>query len=76
MSADDELVPAPADRGKSGSFLQGHGVKGGRLPGPSRTERVAQALEPHLPAVLAKAVELALLVLATALPLYASLSAR
>lgn len=49
------------DRGAGGKFLQGHQIRGGRNPGPSRTERVALALEPHLPAVLQKAVELALL---------------
>lgn len=47
------------DRDSAGLFRPGHSVKGGRTPGPSRAERLAEAIEPHIPAILAKAIELA-----------------
>lgn len=34
-------------------------MKGGRTPGPSRAERLAEAIEPHIPDIIAKAIELA-----------------
>ncbi|ANQ84825.1 hypothetical protein dqs_1787 [Azoarcus olearius] len=42
-----------------GKFRPGHAVKGGRTPGPSRAERLAEAIEPHVPDIIAKAIELA-----------------
>ncbi|QDF96789.1 hypothetical protein CJ010_09735 [Azoarcus sp. DD4] len=42
-----------------GKFRSGHAVKGGRTPGPSRAERLAEAIEPHIPDIIAKAIELA-----------------
>lgn len=50
---------ASSDRDSTGLFKPGHGVKGGRTPGPSRAERLAKAIEAHVPEVLAKAIELA-----------------
>jgi hypothetical protein len=47
------------NRNDIGHFKPGHSVKGGRTPGPSRAERLAAAIEPHIPEVLAKALELA-----------------
>lgn len=47
------------DRTDTGLFKPGHAVRGGRTPGPSRAERLAAAIEPHIPEVLAKAIELA-----------------
>lgn len=49
----------PNDRLPDGKFRTGHAVKGGRTPGPSRAERLAEAIEPHIPEILAKAIELA-----------------
>lgn len=48
-----------ADRTPSGHFKLGHSVKGGRTPGPSRAERIARRLEPHLEDTLKKLAELA-----------------
>jgi hypothetical protein len=49
-----------SDRLPDGTFRPGHMVKSpGRPVGPSRAERLAEAIEPHIPAVLEKAVELA-----------------
>lgn len=47
------------DRTDTGLFKPGHAVRGGRNPGPSRAERLAAAIEPHIPAILAKALDLA-----------------
>lgn len=47
------------DRTDTGLFKPGHAVRGGRTPGPSRAERLAAAIEPHIPAILAKALDLA-----------------
>ena len=50
---------ADPDRDQGGLFKPGHTVRGGRRPGPSRAERLAAAIEPHIPAILAKALDLA-----------------
>lgn len=50
-----------SDRTETGLFKPGHAVRGGRPVGPSRAERLADAIEPHIPAILAKAIELAAL---------------
>lgn len=47
------------DRLPDGKFRTGHAVKGGRTPGPSRAERLAAAIEAHVPDIIAKAIELA-----------------
>lgn len=47
------------DRDNAGLFKPGHSIKGGRTPGPSRGERLAEAIEPHIPEIVAKAIELA-----------------
>lgn len=47
------------DRTDTGLFKPGHAVRGGRTPGPSRADRIAALVEPHIPEVLAKAIELA-----------------
>lgn len=48
-----------SDRTDTGLFKPGHAVRGGRTPGPSRADRIAALVEPHIPEVLAKAIELA-----------------
>lgn len=48
------------DRLGDGTFRPGHSLKSpGRPVGPSRAERLAEAIEPHITAVLEKAIELA-----------------
>lgn len=47
------------DRTDGGLFQPGHSIKGGRKAGPSRAERLAEAIEPHIPDIIAKAIELA-----------------
>lgn len=47
------------DRETDGKFRPGHAIKGGRHPGPSRAERLAEAIEPHIPKIISKALELA-----------------
>jgi len=48
------------DRDNAGRFKPGHSVKSpGRPVGPSRAERLAEAIEPHIPEIVAKAIELA-----------------
>lgn len=48
-----------ADRTPAGHFNPGHSVKGGRTPGPSRAERIARKLAPHVDETLNKLAELA-----------------
>ncbi|MDH4466163.1 MAG: hypothetical protein QE290_19215 [Acidovorax sp.] len=50
-----------SDRTDTGLFKPGHSVKGGRTPGPSRAERLAEFIEPHIPKIITKALELAAL---------------
>lgn len=51
---------ADNDRDNAGRFKQGHSIKSpGRPVGPSRAERLAEAIEPHIPVIVAKAIELA-----------------
>lgn len=48
------------DRDSAGLFKPGHSVKSpGRPVGPSRAERLAEAIDPHIPEILQKAIELA-----------------
>lgn len=47
------------DRLPDGKFRPGHAVRGGRTPGPSRAERIATFLEPHLEETLTKLADLA-----------------
>jgi hypothetical protein len=47
------------DRDSGGLFKPGHSIKSPGKPLVSRAERLAQTIEPHIPAVLAKAIELA-----------------
>jgi hypothetical protein len=47
------------DRTEGGLFRQGHAVRGGRTPGPSRAEKIATFLEPHVEDTLTKLAELA-----------------
>jgi hypothetical protein len=47
------------DRTETGLFKPGHAVRGGRQPGPSRAERLAAAIEPHIPVIISKALDLA-----------------
>lgn len=48
-----------SDRTDGGLFKPGHSIKGGRKAGPSRAEQLAEAIEPHIPEIIAKAIELA-----------------
>lgn len=48
-----------SDRTDTGLFKPGHAVRGGRNPGPSRAEKIATFLEPHLEETLLKLAELA-----------------
>lgn len=54
MSEHDDRLP-------DGKFRSGHAVRGGRTSGPSRAERLAESIEPHIPKIIAKALELAAL---------------
>lgn len=47
------------DRNDVGHFKPGHAVRGGRKPGPTKAEQVAEYLAPHIQKVLDKAIELA-----------------
>jgi len=47
------------DRTDTGLFKPGHVVRGGRTPGPSRAEKIATFLEPHIEETLQKLAELA-----------------
>lgn len=48
------------DRDSAGLFKPGHAVKSpGRPVGPSRAERLATSIEPHMPEIIQKAIDLA-----------------